>query len=197
MLRWEADTSSVAPTPTEWVDPKMLQVQWLENGLLLHAITMASPPTQPNTHVLFVIATVSTAVGIVAVGLAWWMVAGISLLMWLISAVLLMKSAWQVWHAPKELPPARRLLVELSATEIAWSLLASNRFGMQHDRKIGIALVERVEPAETPEGLVVRMTILGGSSQDIPLHGLPLQDAQWLADRIGEAVAASGEAGTT
>lgn len=177
-----------------WTDPQMLHVQWLEHGLLLHALTAADPPEQPHTHALLIGACTTAISGVVALALGWWAAAALLLLAWLGFAALLSRAAWKTWSLSKKAAPApRRLLVELNPTEVAWSLLASNRFGMTHDRRLGVALLEGARPEETPEGTVVRLRLLGGGAQDIPLYGLPRSDAEWLACRIGEAIAAQTE----
>lgn len=174
----------------EGVDPQLLHVQWLDNGLLVHAITMAAPASSPHIHTLFAASIVSIGAGLAAIALGQVVPAVALAAVGAAAAAPLARRALAIWRAPDPLPPQRRLLVELSPTEISWTLLSSNRFAMQHDQKIGIAFIERAEPAQTPDGEVVRLTILGGSPQDIPMHGLPRADSLWLASRIGEAIAA-------
>jgi type IV secretory pathway TrbD component len=172
----------------------MLQVQWLEHGMLVHALTLPSPPAQPHTHALLG-GAVSTGLGaVVTFALAQWLAAGLLALLWAVFAGMLSRAAWRARQAAQDTRPApRRVLVELTGTEIAWSLLRGDRFGMTHDRRVGVALLEGADPVETPDGHVVRVRMAGGSCQDIPLHGLPRGDAEWLAQRIGEAIAAAGE----
>jgi hypothetical protein len=175
-------------------DPQMLHVQWLEHGMLVHALTLPSPPAQPHTHALLGGALSTGLGGVMAFAVGQGLLAGLLLLVWALCAVMLSRAAFRARLASKDPRPApRRVLVELTGTEIAWSLLQGDRFGMTHDRRIGVALLEGADPVETPDGNVVRMRIFGGASQDIPLHGLPRADAEWLAQRIGEAIAAAGE----
>jgi hypothetical protein len=170
----------------------MLHVQWLEHGMLVHGLTLPSPPAQPHTHALLAGAVSTGLGGVVAFALSQWWLTGPLLLLWALCAAMLSRAAYKARLVSQDGRPApRRVLVELTGQEIAWSLLQGNRFGMNHDRRIGVAFLEGADPVETPDGHVVRMRISGGSSQDIPLHGLPRGDAEWLAQRISEAIAAA------
>lgn len=171
-------------------DPVALQVQWLEEGMLVHAVTIArTGPPLSLVHALGAAALAGLG------GAAWANVAGNLPATAVLAAVGcgcaagLARVAWQQAHAPPA--PPQRLLVEIGKGRLAWSVIANERWSMQHDREVPLAEVLDAGAARVPAGEVVRVRATDGRTHDLPLHGLPAGDAVWLAEQIGGAVRAS------
>ncbi|MEZ4241219.1 MAG: hypothetical protein R3F59_34680 [Myxococcota bacterium] len=170
-------------------EPEALKVQWLEDGLLVHGITLAATgPAMSRVHAAAAatLLLLLGAIGLAANGWPWVAlplgVAGVG------CAVVFVQLGLAQARAAPAAP--RRLLVELGRTHLSWTSLAGDRWSMQHDHRAPLTDVLGAEPAGGAEGAGLRI-LLRGEAWEIPLHGVPEADVRWLAARIGEAAAAA------
>lgn len=174
--------------PEAPLDPEALKVQWLEESLLVHAVTMEGASTRVDAHVLLAGACLSAGGVAVAMSYGWLWVALILAVVWFACALGLGRLGYTASHA--ELPVARRVLVELRPGQVAWTLLTGDRWSMRHDHDFAAGDLVNAVAAETALGVVVRIGLAAGGSAEIPLYGLPSGDAAWLAARIGDVLTA-------
>jgi hypothetical protein len=165
-------------------DPEALKVQWLDESLLVHGVTMEGASARIDAHLLLAGACVGAGGAVAALVAGSVPAAVVPAAVWLGCAVGLGRRSWQASRT--ELPAPRRLLVELRPGQVAWTLLVGERWSMRHDHDLRTSDIVDAVPAETPLGVIVRIGLLDGGSRDIPLYGLPSGDAAWLAARIGD-----------
>lgn len=173
----------------EWRDPRILRVEWLEDAMLLHAITLTHEPRPAAVDRLFYGALACGGLGVGLLGAGQLALAGVAGVAWAGCAVGLGVEAWRVGRRP---PAARRrLLIELRAEQIAWTLLEGDRWSMRHQHELPLPTLTGARALATPHGPEVEVAQAGGGTRRIPLHGLPDEDARWLVERIEEGIAAA------
>ena len=172
-------------------DPVALKVQWLEDSLLVHGVTVEETRARPATHLLLLGAMLGAAGAAAAVLVGSTPAALAAALVWVGCGLALGHRAWQTSHATP-LPP-RRLLVELEPGRVAWTLLAGDRWSMRHDHDLPMEGILGATAVHTTAGAAVRIALRDGGAAEIPLYGMPDGDARWLADRIADLWAAPPE----
>jgi hypothetical protein len=176
-------------------EPEVLRVQWLEEGLLVHGVTLAAagPPLR-QAHGLAVAALAGLLAGVGAAAAGWWIAGGVLGAAGLGAALALGRLG--VLQARAQAVPAspRRLLVELGRDRLSWTSLAGDRWSMRHDHEVALTDVVEATPGTSPEGATLRVTLTGAADWEVPLHGVPASDVSWLAQRITEASAAAKQA---
>lgn len=172
-------------------DPEALKVQWLEDSLLVHGVTVEGVSARPVAHLLL-LGAMSGAVG-AAAAVLWGspLLAVVPGAVWIGCAIAL---GHRTWLSARVTPPSpRRLLVELQPGRVAWTLLAGDRWSMRHDQDLQVEAIISAIAVRTPSGAAVRIGLRDGGTTEIPLFGMPDGDARWLADRIADLWSAPSE----
>lgn len=176
-------------------EPVALQVQWLEEGLLVHAVTVAR--TGPSVRLVNQLGAAALAsLGIAAAAEVWGGDRPLALSITAVFAAIglgcgaaLARTAW-LQRRTTPAPP-RRLLVEIGRDRLAWTLIDGERWSMTHDHELRLREVMDARSAAVDAGGVVRVRAADGRQHDVPLHGLPVEDVHWLVSRIEEAAGAA------
>lgn len=168
--------------------PVALKVQWLEQSLLVHGVTRAAPEARAPGMRLPAVSALIAATGALAAAAA-----GHPALSATLGALGLGGAALVVARAVRaraETPPPRRLLFELAPDRVAWTALVGDRWSTRHDHQATPREVISAVARETAQGAELRVRLTEGRVWDVPLHGFPREDAEWLAARVDEAITA-------